>query len=106
VLEPSMPWAIRIVAKKVDNKEALVAYYAHHPGNVAFIVARRGSQLKHEIGTVEPEATEARKNNVLTVELSAQLDVNVYRDAWAEVVIYGDPDAKEAPLVDQTLRES
>ncbi|MGY0611400.1 hypothetical protein [Luteimonas sp. A501] len=83
-----------------------MAYYAHHPGNVAFIIALRGSQLKHEIGTVEPEATEARKSNVLTVELSAQLDVNVYRDAWAEVVIYGDPEAEEMPLVDQILRES
>jgi len=106
VLESSMPWAVRIVAKKKNNKEALVAYYSHHPGGMAFIVARRGRQLEHEIEEVAPEATEARKNGVWTVELSAQLDVNVYREAWAEVVIYGDAEAEETPLVDQTLKES
>lgn len=55
---------------------------------------------------VGPDAAGERKKGIWTIELSAQLDVNVYRDAWAEVVIYGDPEAKETPLVDQMLKES
>ena len=44
-----------------------------------------------------------RKGQVWTLELSAQLDIDVYQGAWAEVVVYNGMEFTAAPLVDQML---
>lgn len=104
-LENSVPWVLRVVAKRKDGKEALVAYYAHHPDGRTLVGASRTTR-ERDIERVEPEGTEVREGGVWIIELSAQLDIDVYQSAWAEVVIYGGLEARAAPVVQQTLRES
>lgn len=103
-LEASVPWVVRIVARRTDGEEARVAYYAHRPDGGAWVVASRNVRRGNDIEAVAPTDTSVRENGIWTVEMSAQLDVEVYEDAWAEVLIYGDPEADGAPLVNQTLR--
>src|SRR5690606_32827376 len=101
----SVPFMIRFVAKRNDGKEARVAYYARRPDNSAFAVMRRSVQRENDTEIVNPESNEETKGGIWTLELSAQLDVAVYEDAWAEVLIYADPEAEEAPVVEQILQD-
>ncbi|WP_316252621.1 T6SS effector BTH_I2691 family protein [Alloalcanivorax balearicus] len=104
-LESRICWLVRIIARRKDGKDALVADYSHRPGNVIWVVARRDT-YEDDMGSVNPEQDDSkREDNFWTVELSAQLDIEIYEEAWAEVMIYGDPTASEAPLVNHTLRE-
>ena len=96
---------IRFVAKRNDGKEARVAYYARRPDNSVWVVARRGVERENDTEIVNPESNEETKEGIWTLELSAQLDVAVYEDAWAEVLIYADPEAEEAPVVGQVLQD-
>lgn len=54
--------------------------------------------------TVKPQLDSRREGQVWIIVLSAQLDIDVYQSAWAEVVVYSGPDLQAAPLVDQTLQ--
>ena len=102
-LEDSIPWVLRIVAKRKDGREAVVAYYGHDPERGVFISRRRASR-EWDVTTVKPQLDSRREGQVWIIVLSAQLDIDVYQSAWAEVVVYSGPDLQAAPLVDQTLQ--
>ncbi|MGB1762019.1 T6SS effector BTH_I2691 family protein [Alloalcanivorax xenomutans] len=104
-LENHLCWLVRVIARRKDGKDALVANYSHRPGDVVLVAARRDT-YENDMESVNPDQDDSkREDDFWTVELSAQLDIEVYEEAWAEVLIYGDPTASEAPLVNHTLRE-
>ena len=71
------------------------------------ILVHTNVRLHPEVPLVDGEAYEQhRKEQVWTLELSAQLDIDVYQGAWAEVVVYNGMDFSAAPLVDQRLSEN
>ena len=98
-------WALRIVAKRKNGREAVVAYYGHHPEGRSIAWHSRASR-EWDAAAVEPKVEQHRKGQVWTLELSAQLDIDVYQSAWAEVVAYNGMDFSAAPLVDQRLSEN
>ncbi|NZA28141.1 hypothetical protein H0E84_17315 [Luteimonas sp. SJ-92] len=105
VLLESVPFMIKLVAKRKDGNEARVAYYGRKPNGAAWSTGRESQQQDDTI-VVNPDAKEESKAGIWTLELSAHLDIDVYEGAWAEVLIYADPLAEEAPVVEHILRES
>ena len=70
------------------------------------IAWRSRTSREWDVAAIEPKVEQHRKGQIWTLELSAQLDIDVYQSAWAEVVVHNGMDFSAAPLVDQRLSEN